>query len=359
MRESFKKNNVVHKNVPYEQPKLEDFKVEEHEILLSEDEEIDQDRIDDIKAWDRKNGNNLKKTREMIQKARYSIEDYKRISKKFYIHDMRKEKVKQKKHVIGHNEIMKQLKRLYPHKRYKGKDIAEFARIYEDINKIGELSDFNINRISEMLKDPKISENRKQFLEDYLTLEVMSKKMKCTDSQNLWEKQIEKEFEQKRHDAILAAHYLKLKDYYKESNYEKFADVLMRNDSATHFGLDCIRHRINNNLSKEERIKIESARSAAKLKSQKLIEDGKVSEEEHLYAKLKRLKEAKFENLKNKEQKKLQLTDEAKKWFPRVQERYEDMIFVPPKRWDFDVELEKAKIREFAKRNDDVYTPIN
>lgn len=355
MKNSFKKNNIVHKDVEYLKPNFDDFKVGEEEILLSEDDEIDYFRIQEVKKWDKKNGNNIKKTREMLQKSSHTLEDYNRIRSTFYIHDTRKELLKQKKKIIDYKEIKMHLKELFPHKKYRSKDIEEFRRIYEDINNLKELPNFNVGKIEKILKNKTVGEERKAELEKYLALVELSKKVKFKDSGNLWQKEVEDEFERKKHEAVLAAHYLKLKNFGKKDIYEKYANRLINSDSTTNYGLECIRHVPKKKIKKEERIMITSPEPSIKEKSKPGLHD-RANEEKFLHEKVKVLKRLKLENLRKipENQEKFELSEEAKTWLPGIQERYEDMIFKPPKKWDFDSALEKAKINKIAQQLDKV-----
>jgi hypothetical protein len=106
------------------------------------------------------------------------------------------------------------------------------------------LPEFDIESVRKLLDDPYVPAKEKSFFYEYLTLIEFCKsnrsKNNIRDNKVLWQKALQKEFEQKQHDSILAAHYLHLKDYYKEKNYEKYAKRLMKM-SNLNFDLSAIR----------------------------------------------------------------------------------------------------------------------
>lgn len=106
------------------------------------------------------------------------------------------------------------------------------------------MKDFTAREVDHILKNPRISEERKMEFEkflEYVESSANQRKQKFLDNKVLWKKTIQKEFEQKQHKAILAAHYLKLKDYYQDKNYDSFAKNLVKN-SIRNFGINSIRN---------------------------------------------------------------------------------------------------------------------
>lgn len=93
-----------------------------------------------------------------------------------------------------------------------------------------ELVDYDMNYIFELLENPSISEERKKYFEEYLKLDVLvsiSKDKNLLNLESVWQKAINKEFEQKQHTSTLASHYLRLHEYYKERGYDRFAEKLI------------------------------------------------------------------------------------------------------------------------------------
>ena len=197
----------------------------------------------------------------MVQQTQAAIKNWEKVKNSYYIHETRKESfLKQPKHVISHDMVFDILTKMteekeakqflaskggrVPTKDFIGKDNNEFRALYNSINKFQELPNLNLIKAREALKDPNLPPKDRIYIEEFLSLAEYTRsrtQSKLLDNKVLWQKAVQKEFEKKQHDAILAAHYLKLKNYYKDRGYEKHAKSLMK-QSFSNYDLSSIRH---------------------------------------------------------------------------------------------------------------------
>lgn len=108
--------------------------------------------------------------------------------------------------------------------------------------------------VNELLKEVQISNKNKKFLEAYLH-RCLTSNLKSSanyiNSKKLWASAIEKEFTQRQHEAILAAHYLRLKNYYGDMD-NKTLRKLKRNQNTT-LNLNIIRESYKGNHLKAKK----------------------------------------------------------------------------------------------------------
>lgn len=228
-------------NWPDSPPKyltLHDVRISDKEVMPGEEQGFSEfERMKLIKE-DKRNENSIEACREMLREATLAIKNWE-IFREAYYPEMSKKSKRVPKKVVPADVIYSILNELFPIKYdekgepqriydYSHQDSAIFKIIYDGVNGFQEPPNFDMEKVKKTLEDRTISSKRRKFLTDVRILSELSQRTKISDNQVLWKKEIQKEFEKKQHGAVLAMHFLRLKDYYEGKNYEKFAERLMK-----------------------------------------------------------------------------------------------------------------------------------
>jgi hypothetical protein len=265
-----------------------------------------------------------------------------------------------------------------PEKQFSGLNSAEFRDIFAKINKFDpEAEDEAMENVDKLLQEVGVGNKNKKFLEDYLH-RCLTSNLKSSanyiNSKKLWAASIDKEFTQRQHEAILAAHYLRLKDYYGDLD-NKTLRKLKRNQNST-INLNIIRESyngnerrakkrrewINENLygglddinSKNRRVGFEIEEETQKING--FVKNAKDTVKEIINEKNFE-PEAFFNHLMDMKHKKLMdrgyaqrdpqiFTEEMKQDYPGIEEKFNDMKPKKLKMWTFEGELDKAGLRQ-------------
>ena len=346
VKNSFKKHNFIQKpDKEYKKVNPKDIIIPDSQVLPTDEEGVtDFDRLD-LKKWHRDNNDDLEDYKDIFAKSQAAVENWKRLRSTYYIHDTRKRILKQPKVVIPHDLIFKILKENYPEKDYLMKDNREFSALCDEINEIAEYREIDTKMIQDFLdQNLFMKHEQKQYLEAYMNLrELEKKKVTSKNWEVIWEKALEKEFEKKKNDAILAAHYLRLKEYYKERNYEEFAKQLTRS-TKKNFSLENIRNiKKNEGLTEDEIKELNKVQTDTKAEIDKIL-DPEDFEPFLFYEKMKELQGVKMAE-RDEKLGPMEFTDFMIKRFPGIKDKFELMVFKGMKKWRFEEALDKAKLR--------------
>ena len=206
-----------------------------------------------VKKDDQANEKNLEECKRILKQSTAAIKNFEALDATIHIPDIEKWHSRVQKKVIPRQVVFRLMNELFPTKMdtngierkadYTGADSHEFQKIYDGVNEFTEAPEFDLQLVQEALDNPSINSERKKFLNKVLVLYELSKKKKISNNEALWKKEIQKEFEKKQHEAILAMHFLKLKDYYPDRNMEKFAEKLMK-AKASRATLDVLKTKV-------------------------------------------------------------------------------------------------------------------
>lgn len=223
-----KKDDVINKTNDFKLYKPDDFPIFYDDVIPNAEEGIDQISRIELLKQDAKNGHEIEKFIQMMKESKAARANYEVVRNTYYLHKARDEKLRIPEKVIPHSQALKLAKELFPNKDYTGKDLEEFGQLFEKINSFEELPNITVQQIQERLRDPKMDLEQRKRLESLMMLLKHSRKLGPEQNVNVQKKRVQKEFERRQHDAILAVHYLKLHNFYKDRNYEGFANNLLK-----------------------------------------------------------------------------------------------------------------------------------
>ena len=110
----------------------------------------------------------------MVKESLAAIWNLKQIRNSYYIHSSRKiSMLNSKPPIISHDDVMKYLNSLYPNGRFSSDHSSEFRQVYDQINNLVELDDFDHDQIKDILRDPRFAVERKAYLERYLEIDML------------------------------------------------------------------------------------------------------------------------------------------------------------------------------------------
>jgi hypothetical protein len=127
----------------------------DEDFIPGEEEGISNERMLQIKRWNDENGDNIEDYKQMVKQSLSAIWNLRQIRDSYYIHSTRKASALAcKVPIIKHEDVMTYLKGLYPKGEFSSKNSQEFRELYDQINNLVELEDFDDLKIKRMLKDP-------------------------------------------------------------------------------------------------------------------------------------------------------------------------------------------------------------
>lgn len=326
------KPDVINKTNEYKTFKPNDFPIFPDDVLPTAEEGIDQiSRIELLKI-DAKNGYEIDKFIQLLKESKAAQANYEELRKTYYLHKARDEKLRIPDFIIPHSKALKIAKDLFPGKDYTGKHLEEFGQLYDSIHNFEEIPNITVQQLQEKLRDPLIDIEERNRLESLMMLVKHSRKIDPEQNHNLQKKIVQKEFERRQHDAILAVHYLKLKEFYKDRNYEAYANNLHKTQTV---GLGKKSH------SDEHQQKLKYARNAKQIVHSILdpskFEGGKFA------ANLEQLEKMKNTN-DYVPKPEIPISDEMEQLYPGTKDRFEKFKGKKYDQWRFDDELAKAKL---------------
>ena len=321
---------VIHKQTgPVRVYKPDDFDIDFEDVLPGADEQFSHLRKLGLLKMDQEaGGNELEGFIQLVKRTESALKNYQELSKGFYIPKLREARIELADPVITHAETLRYLRELFPQKDYCSKDIEEFSQIFESVNSFSELVSISRVEVEEMLRVGGLDHGYTRRLEEYLTLvKKYSRSAVLVENEGIRTKNIRKEFEMKQHHTVLAAHYLALKQYYPDRPYELYAKRLQT--TAKDFRI--------RGEDKPDQARVNKAKYA----SQKSIPESKevdvLADYEHRRA-VKQVTEY-------VEQRPKGVSDETESKYPGLRERFENFKGKQYSKWEFDEELEKAKLR--------------
>jgi len=318
----------------------DDFPIFYDDVIPSNDEGFDLIRKIELIKLDAKNGYHIDKFIKLLKESKCAYQNYQNTKESYYLHKARADKLNIPDKVIPHAEALKYARELFPNKDYTHKDTEEFIQLFSNINSFTEPPNFTSQQLQELLRTKNLDTETKKRYED-LYLLIRSRSIHASkESDNVRKKRLQKEFEQRQHDAILAAHYLRLHDYYKNMGYDKYARDLQEKGRY-------IEGRPKKDDDEEEREKL--------LQLQKINSHGSAPEEIPEWKQwadhMKELREFK-QNFDYSAKQTVGITDEMDAKYPGMKARFEKFKTKKYDNWNFEDELGKAKLRWNGGLND-------
>ena len=395
----------------------DDFIISDSEFVPTAEEGLDQARQLQIKHSDKMNGNTIQEYKKMVRESLALLRNWQEIKKTYYIHNTRKDqlilgldtmysvdkKAPQKElypkmpypnnnsYYMNHDQAYKILDELEMEKKqFTGLNVEEFREIFGKINKFDLDEEQSAwENVKNLLQEVEVSNKTKTFLEQYLH-RCLTSNLKSSanqiNSKKLWAIEIEKEFNKRQHDAILASHYLKLKDYYGNMG-QKILRKLKRSDNTV-MNLNLIRESYNGNQTRAKKRqewinenlygdvgdkisqlkKFENAILEENLNTSKIVQNtrdivnGIINqnnfEPEAFYQELVGMRQKKLMDRDYAQNEPMIFTEEMKEDFPGIEEKYNDMKAKKFHLWTFENELDKASLRQALEQSNQVYIII-
>ena len=327
-------SDVIVKTTDYKQYKPEEFPIFYNDVLPTDNEGLDHlARIDLIKK-DAKSGHEIDHVIDSLQKSQALNANYENVSKTYYIHKNRDEKLRIPERVIPHSEALRIAKELFPTKDYTGKDMDEFAQLYDSINNNPPMSNFTIQDLEEQLRDFNIDKDERKRLESVLMLLKHSRKPESDQNDNLRKKRVQKEFERRQHDAILAMHYLRLHEFYKDKNYAAYANNLQKSKSSAMIS--------KKDLTDEQLKKLSYQRNAKQI-ARSIVNEGNF--EGAKFTKMVTDREKLKQETVYVQSQPFAIPDDMEQLYPGIRDRFEKFKGKKFEGWNFEDEVDKARLR--------------
>lgn len=327
-----KKDDVINKTNEYKLYKPDDFPIFYDDVLPTAEEGIDQISRIELLKQDAKNGHEIDQFIQMLKESKAARANYEVVSNTYYLHKARDEKLRIPEKVIPHSQAIKLGKELFPNKDYTGNDMEEFGQLFENINNFEELPNITVQQIQDRLRDTKMDLEQRKRLESLMMLIKHSRKLGPEQNENIQKKRDQKEFERRQHDAILAVHYLRLHSFYKDRNYEEYANNLLKKQSSVS---------IKKGNSEEEQAKLKNARVAKQIANNILnpdeFEGGKFVKNMRELEKLKATNDYVPKQI-------APISDEMEEMYPGIKEWFDKFKGKKYDEWNFEEELGKAKL---------------
>ena len=329
-----KKADIINKSNDLKTKKPEDYPIYYEDVIPSKLEEFDQIRRIDLLKLDAKEGFHIDEFIQLLKETNCSLDNYESLAQTYYLHKTRFDRLKIPEKVITHSEALQIAKEIFPNKDYTRKDIDEFLQLYESINNFTPPPNISAQQINEKLRDKNLSRDERKRLERLYILMLNSRKEGAKESEKARLRREEKELEQREHDAILAAHYYRLKDFYKEREYGNYAKNLLK------LNKDFNLMRTGSQEQDQDALKYrQNARSLAKsILNEENLESAQFSK------KLKELNKTKMKNDYDVQLVK-PISDVTELKYPGLRERLEKLKTKKYESWNFEDETNKAKIR--------------
>lgn len=327
-------SNVINKTNVYPQYKSDDFLLPYDDVLPNEEEGLTHlSRIELLKK-DGKNGHEIENLLKVLRESKALATNFELMRETYYIHKNRDEKLRIPEKVIGHSEALRMAKQLFPNKDYTGKDMDEFAMLYDSINTHEEIPNFSMQELEEKLRDANITDDERKRLESLLMLIKHSRKSEPEKNENLRKKWVQKEFERRQHEAILAGHFSRIQEFYKDKNYGAYAKNLKKKN----FGGTIMKKELNDEQQKQ----LTYERNA------KQIARGIINEtnfEAARFAKMLRERENTKKNATYAPSPQFMISDDTEQLYPGIRDRFEKFKARRFDGWNFEEEVDKARIR--------------
>lgn len=355
VRQPWKKrinNKIIISDEPAKYVNPQDIVVRYEDILPTNEQGFDDyTRLQLIKE-DKAHEGNLQITRKLMKESIIARLNSEALNKTIKVQDIEKYFKTIPKRVVDGETIYRLMKGLYPYRStkngafresdYLGVDLEEYAEIYETANNFSELPEFDMAKVKQAIQDPNIDAKTSKFLNEVHSLyELGGRNSKLSANKRLWEKEMEKEFERKQHEAILASHYLRLKDYYKDRHYEKYAERLM-NRKAASVELSLLRNQNktsgndrnycppNNSQKRNENERIDFSDSIKMAWAEKLMDINYPAPPPFV------------------------ITDQTEEALPGLRDKMNALKFNPKPLLTFEEEFEAAKLRTLSKQQSQV-----
>lgn len=184
-----------------------------------------QQQIQNLIENDKLNGENLKRYLGFLNKGNELVDFYEDTKQTLYFHRLRMKKIKVPIPKITYEDTLQILTKMYPKLNYQTKANQELQEIFQKVNNYDLPKNLDQNEVRKEILDEKTPLDEKMRLADY-HLNAVSVKKKAGDSEKLWDKALAKDFSETQNNAILAAHYIKLKKYTTDGRFDKFIEKI-------------------------------------------------------------------------------------------------------------------------------------
>lgn len=338
--------NIITKPIPIQTLKPDHFIINYDDVLPTEQDGLDQISRIELLKQDAKDGYQIEKFIELLKTSKAARANFELLRKTYYIHKVREdEKLTLPEKIVTHNEALAVAKEMFPERRYQDKNKDEFAELYDKMNNFTDPPNFTRQELTELLRDDKgalDTEDRKRM--ESLLLIMQSQNLRATkDNVNVRKKRLQKEFDRRHHDAILAAHFLRLHDFYKDRNYASYATRLQNQKGRG--GL------MNKGESASDQADQAKHYQAAKALAEEILDNGNlgstkfVKEVEELH---KFKQTVTYEPVPSKP-----IPDEVEQQFPGTKDWFERLKGKKYEGWSFEEEAQKA-LTKFTEETSDV-----
>lgn len=339
-------SNIINKQIPVQTLKPDHFVIHYDDVLPSEQDGLDQISRIELLKQDAKDGYQLEKFIELLKTSKAARANFELLRRTYYIHKVREdEKLGIPERIVTHNEALAVAKEMFPDRRYQDKNKDEFAELYDKMNDFAEPPNFTRQEITELLREDKgnlDTEDRKRM--ESLLLIMQSQNLRATkDNPNVRKKRLQKEFDRRHHDAILAAHFLRLHDFYKDRNYAGYAQRLQNQRGP--------RGLLNKGELNSDQADKAKHYQAAKTIAEEILDHGNLGSTKFVkqVEELHKFKQTvKYEPVVSKP-----IPDEVEQQFPGTKDWFERLKGKKYDGWSFEDEAQKA-LTKFTEETSDV-----